>query len=248
MISWLHGLTLEKTWWFFLALNVFIVLGSAAGNAALRRLAKVRFTGREQPLSLGDLGLVAACILLNALVSVLGWWLWKTGLLQLRPSTLTGTCLSLAAFLVVMDFCMYWAHRMAHWPLFYRWFHHRHHQHHDTNPFSLFVLHPFEVIAFGGTLLGAVWLVQPTAEALGSYLFLNIIFGSLGHADADLFPARWRHSILWRGLGLGSFHSAHHQEEQCNFGFYSVLWDRLAGTRQRPSSSSPGFGEINLRK
>lgn len=132
-----------------------------------------------------------------------------------------------------MDLLMYVTHRMAHWPLLYRWFHYRHHEHRDTHPLSLFVLHPFEVLAFGAVLISSVWLVRPTVEALGAYLFLNIVFGSLGHADADLFPVKWSRSRLWSWLGLGTFHSDHHQVEHRNFGFYSSLWDRLAGTWHR---------------
>jgi sterol desaturase/sphingolipid hydroxylase (fatty acid hydroxylase superfamily) len=237
MLEWLSTRSPAEIWWFFLAVNLLIVLASAGGNLWLRRRAATRYTGRDQHTTRGDLLLVAGCIFLNAIVSTAGWWLWKNRLIHLRPSTLPATALTRVGFLLLMDLLMYLTHRMAHWPLFYRWFHHRHHQHVDTNPLSLFVLHPFEVIAFGSTLIAVIWIVQPTVEALGLYLFLNILFGSLGHADADLLPNAWTRSRWLGWTGLGKFHADHHEHEHANFGFYTTLWDRIARTRHQPTNT-----------
>jgi sterol desaturase/sphingolipid hydroxylase (fatty acid hydroxylase superfamily) len=62
------------------------------------------------------------------------------------------------------------------------------------------------------------------------HLLLNVLFGTLGHAGVEPFPkscARW---ILVRQIGTSTFHAKHHLQPRTNYGFYTVIWDRLFGT------------------
>ncbi len=232
-LDWLRDLTLAEATAFFAAVNLVVFGASVTGNVLVRRgRAFQRISGRDQPVTRGDWGLSASTVGLNVVVSVVAWAAWTRGWLPLREETPWSLVLTALAFVFVMDAGLYLGHRLAHAAPLYRLFHWRHHVHRDTNALSLFVLHPLEVVGFGGLLVAAVAIVAPTPAALGAYLFFNVVFGTLGHADVRLLPAPLRRHSAVRWLGLDEFHLVHHHHEHANYGFYTRVWDRLFGTER----------------
>ena len=106
------------------------------------------------------------------------------------------------------------------------------------NAISLFVLSPFEVLGFGGLMTAVMTLVPLSGAAVLIYLALKILFGTLGHAGVEPFPESWRRRPLLREIGSSSFHAGHHRTPTNNFGFYTLIWDRLFGTLERPNHPS----------
>ena len=45
---------------------------------------------------------------------------------------------------------------------------------------------------------------------------------------------------LLRDIGGSTFHARHHQDLRCNFGFYTLIWDRLFGTLRKDYFTSMG--------
>lgn len=44
---------------------------------------------------------------------------------------------------------------------------------------------------------------------------------------------RWGRWWGLRHVGTSTFHAGHHQDAGHNFGFYTLVWDRLFGTLRR---------------
>lgn len=183
-----------------------------------------------RPVSRGDVLLSALTVVLNSGVAVAGWWLWKAGWITLTQPPWWRTVLDVLVFLFLMDLGMYLFHRLAHHPWIYPWVHATHHRHEATNVLSLFVLNPFEVLGFGGLMIVVMMLVPFSAIAVLVYLVLNIAFGTLGHAGVEPFPRSWARWLLVRQVGTSTFHAGHHVLPVTNYGFYTVVWDRLFGT------------------
>jgi sterol desaturase/sphingolipid hydroxylase (fatty acid hydroxylase superfamily) len=216
---------------FSFASNVFFVAASVAGCWLLGRV----FSGRPlfaapQPLTRQDKFLAALATLLNAGVSIVGWLLWKAGWITITFTGAGRAMLDLAILLLVMDAGMYGLHWLVHGRWIYPWVHRTHHTHESTNPISLFVLNPFEVLGFGGLLVCALMVFPLSAWAVGSYLTLNLVFGTIGHAGVEPLPLRWMKHPALRFVGTSTFHAQHHADPTHNFGFYTVVWDRLFGT------------------
>jgi sterol desaturase/sphingolipid hydroxylase (fatty acid hydroxylase superfamily) len=131
---------------------------------------------------------------------------------------------------MLMDFAMYLTHRIAHDPWLYKKIHATHHTHQATNPISLFVLNPLEVLGFGSLMLSVLIAIPLSGTAVLVYLTLNVLFGTLGHAGVEPFPRSWARWILVRQIGTSTFHAEHHLQPRTNYGFYTVIWDRLFGT------------------
>jgi sterol desaturase/sphingolipid hydroxylase (fatty acid hydroxylase superfamily) len=124
-------------------------------------------------------------------------------------------------------------HRLAHHELAFRWVHGVHHRYDRPRPLTLFVLHPLEVLGFGG-----LWIAVLTTHAfsLGGlllYLTLNTTYGVVGHTGVEPLPPRWERVL--RLVGTSTFHAHHHQDPRSNYGFYTTVWDRLLGTLEGKS-------------
>jgi lathosterol oxidase len=52
----------------------------------------------------------------------------------------------------------------------------------------------------------------------------------MGHLGVEPLPDWWARAPLLRCVTGGSFHARHHQDITCNFGFYTLFWDRLFRT------------------
>ena len=62
------------------------------------------------------------------------------------------------------------------------------------------------------------------------YLTFNLAFGMVGHLGVEPFPKSWARNRFLGLVGTSTFHAEHHQDFGANFGFYTLIWDRLFGT------------------
>ena len=124
---------------------------------------------------------------------------------------------------------MYLFHYAAHIPFIYKILHSKHHEHVSTNYLSLFVLHPFETIGFGMMMMVLLMCYHFSLAAITIYLFINLVWGTIGHLNREFFPASFDRFFV----GTSKFHNLHHLDEHKNFGFYTSIWDRLFGTYKR---------------
>lgn len=228
MIAWLQGLSFGGALLLFGAENLLVLGAALAFGAAMMAWPRLRRTSPPPPpLIPMEVGLAALTVLLNTLVTALGFLLWRAGWIRVRSAGFTASLLDAGVLLLAMDVAMYLLHRMAHHPELYARVHALHHRFEAPRPLTLFVMHPLEVLGFGGLWL-ALLLVRPaTLGGLTAYLALNVAFGVAGHLGVDpLPPGGW----VARWWGTPAFHGDHHLDPKGNFGFYSQVWDRLLGS------------------
>ena len=186
-----------------------------------------RIYGAPEPISNQETRLATACVLLNSVVALAGWWLWRIGIIHIRRDVDWSCLLDMAILLLLMDFFMYATHRIVHLPGVYERVHRTHHLYELTRPLSLFVLGPLEVLGFGALWLGVLSLYSSSWLGIVLYLLLNAAFGALGHIGVEPFPAMWVKLPGIKNLTTSTFHAQHHMDIHSNFGFYTDIWDRL---------------------
>lgn len=202
-----------------------------AGEVLVRRYHNKPNSPAPEPISKQEIGLALLCVVLNALVAVVGIVLWRAEIIQLRPDGgVMATAVDVLILIGLMDFGMYVFHRMAHHPLLYPIIHLTHHLYENPRPLTLFVLNPFEVLGFGALLIVAIWLTHASQLAIVIYLAFNLIFGLVGHLGVEPAPEAWLKLPVIRAISTSTFHAEHHHDKAHNFGFYTVIWDRLFGT------------------
>lgn len=227
LAAWLMALhPLEALGWLTLQ-NLLQLLACLGGGWLMqRRWAHRRVAPVADPLTRRELAVAALTLVGNTAVTWLGWYGLRAGWIRLQPSSGPLQVLADAALLLLaMDLAMYLSHRVAHWEPLFRWVHALHHRYARVRPLTLFVLSPLEVAGFGAMWLGVLALLQPGWSGMVLYLLINAVWGSMGHSGVEPLPSR---VPLLTG---GRFHADHHLDPRGNFGFYSELWDRLAGTR-----------------
>lgn len=232
LLAWTSGRSFAEATLFALLANLLVFAAALMFGAALERAFRHRRVADvPPPLAREEVVLAASCVVLNSVVMLGGWSLFREGLLTVDGTTAGSRWISDALVLgLLMDFGMYVTHRVAHLEPFFRRIHGVHHRYEHPRPLTLFVLHPIEVLGFG-----ALWIAILCTHAfsLGGmliYLTVNVLFGVVGHIGVEPLPKGWARWPLVCRLGTSTFHAHHHQRPRTNFGFYTGLWDRLFGT------------------
>jgi len=232
LIQPLFTMPLEQAAWCVLLENALIFAAALViGHLAVRVFKTHPITEPPPPITPIEIVLAASCVLLNAFITWLGVVLWRAGVVQLRPAgSLFNILVDFVALFFAMDFAMYVFHRAAHLPILYRLIHDTHHRFENPRPLTLFVLNPFETLGFGMLWLVVISIYQSSFAGMMLYLTLNVAFGLMGHLGVEPFPRRWLELPLIRYISTSTFHAEHHQDRHHNYGFYTVIWDRLFGT------------------
>lgn len=217
--------------WSVLENIIIFVVVLVVGEWLVRRYSQHRITEIPEPLSRTEILLAASCVFLNAVVTVAGVLLWQAEIIRVRFNVSAWEVLADTFILFfAMDLAMYVFHRVAHHPLLYPLIHQTHHQYENPRPLTLFVLNPFETMGFG-----VIWLillvVYPAAWlSIIIYLTLNIVFGLVGHLGVEPMPNRWINLMFSRYVSTSTFHAEHHFDKAHNYGFYTLIWDKLFRT------------------
>lgn len=217
---------------FWMLTENFLLFGLALGlGQLLIHVYGARLVGPvPPPVEAQEIGLALSCVVFNTLVTIAGWWLWRNGYIVIRRDTGLRAWLDAVVLLLIMDLAMYVTHRLAHLPWVYPVVHATHHHYDRPRPLDLFVLNTLEVLGFGALWLAVIALYTSSWLGMVVYLTLNLIFGMVGHLGVEPFPRSWAQRRFLRHIGTSSFHAGHHHDRNGNFGFYTLIWDRLLGT------------------
>lgn len=230
LLEWLYTANWLKVMIVLLILNILIIVSCIfIGNLLVRwyhnRPVAAGITSR--PI---EFVLALLTVFLNTSVSILGLYLWRNEVILLSTSFGWLDWLDIIVLLLIMDFAMYVFHRLAHLKILYPIIHRTHHRFEDPRPITLFALNPLENLGFGLLWIMVLTIYPASWIGISGYLFLNVAFGLMGHLGVEPFPNSWvKHPIL-KWISTSTYHTQHHQEEQHNFGFYTVIWDRVFGT------------------
>lgn len=130
-------------------------------------------------------------------------------------------------FLVFTDFCIYFIHRALHHPLIYKHLHKAHHKWIMPTPYASVAFHPVD-----GFLQSLPYHMFPFIFPLQKFAYLGLfvfvqIWTVLIH-DGEYVA----HGTILNGAAC---HTMHHLYFNFNFGQYTTVWDRLAGTYRKPN-------------
>ena len=57
-----------------------------------------------------------------------------------------------------------------------------------------------------------------------------MLFNVIGHLGYEFFPKKYMNSVLGKIFFSSTFHNMHHSKNNCNYGLYFIIWDRIFGT------------------
>ncbi len=147
---------------------------------------------------------------------------------------------SCALTLIMLDFVLYWQHRMLHRiPLLWR-LHRMHHADHDVDVSTGLRFHPLEIMLSLLIKVLVVWLLGAPVEAVIIFEVVLSAMAIFNHANVAV-PQPFERWLRWLVV-TPDMHRIHHalnlQETHSNFGFNLSCWDRWLGS-YRPVARTP---------
>jgi len=208
----------------FLILIISLILG----KIAVKIFREKQVCKSPAPINSIELMLCLSTLAINMLVTICGWFLWKEGFIQIKTSaSFWIVIVDMLVLFFVMDLLMYLLHRVAHIKFLFPFLHSTHHKFTKVRPLTLFVLNPLETLSFGTLWLLLLIIYPASGFAIFIYLTINVIFGIIGHLGVEPIPKRIATLPVINLLTTSTFHAHHHQIAEHNFGFYTVIWDKL---------------------
>lgn len=130
-------------------------------------------------------------------------------------------------FIVFTDSLIYWIHRGLHHPLVYKRLHKPHHKWIMPTPYASHAFHPLDGYAqsIPYHLFPFVFPLQKFAYVI---LFVFINFWTILIHDGEYYA----NSPVINGAAC---HTMHHLYFNHNYGQFTTLWDRLAGSYRQPN-------------
>ncbi len=152
------------------------------------------------------------------------------------------------ASLVVLDFVIYWQHRLLHEVPFLWRLHKAHHTDPQLDTSSAVRFHPFEIIFSMLIKTGAVLVFGIPISALIVFeIILNAV--ALFHHSNIEIPSNLENQLR-NFMVTPDLHRVHHStvvdETNSNYCFTTVLWDKLFGTHKARSKNKLHEMKIGL--
>eukprot|EP00898_Chlorokybus_atmophyticus_P004577 jgi/Chlat1/511/Chrsp103S01095 len=140
-------------------------------------------------------------------------------------------CAYLAIYMLLVEFGVYWAHRLLHdiKPL-YRWLHAPHHIYNKQNtlsPFAGLAFNPIDGILQASPYVLSLFIVPMHALTYDMLLFATGVWTTNIHDNI--------HADIWPIMGAG-YHTIHHITYRHNYGHYTTFMDQLFGTLHVPKT------------
>ena len=161
-------------------------------------------------------------LLINIAIAIPGFILWINGIIEFSNVNIWLTFIIL---FILLDFLMYFLHWTSHNIRFLKKIHLKHHEHSEKfNCVSLYYMSPWESLLFG-LLLTMVTILFPL-NIYGFIVFLafNWFYGVITHMNIN------SNNPYFLIFTTNYFHKNHHQLFSKNYGFYTLIWDRIFNT------------------
>lgn len=172
----------------------------------------------------------AASIVGNAALTVPFHWLMSRGVGQLYWDVdehgWTWLLTSIVLYLAVTETLVYWVHRALHCKLLFRTLHRHHHDFRVANPWASTAFHPLDSFAQALPHHLCAFLFPVHAAVYLTMLAFVTLWAVLIHDRIS-----W---VRWKLINYTGHHTLHHWYFRCNFGQFTTIWDRLAGTYRDP--------------
>ena len=166
-------------------------------------------------------------LLVNTLVAVPGYILFTKSYIKFMENHFF---IDFLLLFIGFDFTMYVLHYLSHTLKPLKKLHKDHHQHKYFNIFSLYVMHPFEAFAFGILLTLACLIFSLNFYSFIVFIFFNWLYGVIAHLNT-----KSTNQPVFFGNHI--FHKTHHTKSNCNYGFYTVFWDKIFNSIYRIKSN-----------
>jgi sterol desaturase/sphingolipid hydroxylase (fatty acid hydroxylase superfamily) len=120
---------------------------------------------------------------------------------------------------------------MHHKKLF-NFFHLTHHKSKEISPMSALSMDPLEAIINHGALLLLFLLFPIHTSHVYLWVAVTITYTTYLHLGTEIFSNKFLQTKLGKLINTTTTHSQHHLKFKGNYGFYTLIWDKLFKTER----------------
>lgn len=151
--------------------------------------------------------------------------------------------------IVVLDFAIYCQHVATHrWNLLWR-LHKVHHADHDMDVTTAIRFHPLELVL--SLLYKSLLVVLLGVPVLAVLIFELLLFVGPAFNHSNLAIPEWLDKKMRLVIATPDVHRTHHStkinEQNTNYGFFLIWWDKLFGTYTETPSEGHVAMQIGLQ-
>ena len=151
--------------------------------------------------------------------------------------------------IILLDLAIYWQHVATHKiPLLWR-IHKVHHADHEMDVTTAVRFHPLELLLSFAYKAAVIMLLG--APLLAVVIFVLLLFIGPAFNHSNLRVSSYLDRYLRWVIATPDVHRTHHSilrhEQDMNYGFFLIWWDRLFGTYQAAPSAGHDAMQIGLK-
>ena len=134
--------------------------------------------------------------------------------------------------LLSYDLYFFMVHLLIHNKRLFKIIHLVHHQSKTISPFAAYSMHPIETIMLHGGLITLFFLFPIHTTHVYIWVITSLVYSSYLHLGYEVFSDRFLNSKIGRLLCTSTAHAKHHQFFNGNYGFYTLIWDKIFNTNK----------------
>lgn len=138
--------------------------------------------------------------------------------------------ISASVLWVVNDIWFYFAHRLLHRPLLYRYIHAIHHESLDTTPYTALSFHYLEPVILTGGVYVCLLLFPVSLGAIAIVQVFGLFNNIKSHLGYEFYPKFFDRTPVLEHLVNSVHHNQHHTRYNGNYGLSLRTWDILFRT------------------
>ena len=131
---------------------------------------------------------------------------------------------------LIYDFYFYLTHVIMHNKRLFNVFHLTHHKSKEISPITALSMDPLEAIINHGALLLLFFLFPIHTSHVYLWVAMTITYTTYLHLGTELFSKKFLQTKVGKLIYTTTAHSEHHLKFKGNYGFYTLIWDRLFKT------------------
>jgi len=131
---------------------------------------------------------------------------------------------------LIYDFYFYISHLTMHHKRIFNLVHVTHHKSKYVSPLSALSMHPIEAIVNHGALVLLFFLLPIHTSHVYIWVSVTIVYTTYLHLGVEIYSQKFLNTKVGRLLYTATEHAKHHSLFKGNYGFYTLIWDRLFKT------------------
>ena len=131
---------------------------------------------------------------------------------------------------IIYDLYFYLTHLLMHNRKIFNLVHVTHHQSKYVSPLSALSMHPIEAIVNHGALVILFFLFPIHTSHVYIWVSTTIAYTTYLHMGVEIYPEWLLKTKIGKNLYTSTEHSKHHTLFQGNYGFYTLIWDKIFKT------------------